>query len=495
MIQVLPQPYDPMSSLGQAIGQGLQSGMSDSLQYNTNRQRLEQAFQPLQNLTQEQMANMSLPQLLSTYAKALLPAPGGAQAFAELIQPLTQQYTRARTPTASSLGDYLNQGAGKFNKNLSLMNQARTITSDSSTAANPGLMMQPSLAQQNPPAASTIKVEAPKVESPESAAQPTPGTSTQPLHLGSFLGAYVPDIIQPEQEAAIIDAVYKSGGDVDYTKQQIKAYNEGKIAIDKLRDIDVERQAASRERALNFENQISDFIDKQLGNTIPPREKNILHNMVSKEAGKTKDLTTAYRRVEKPFRDFLKEKDNYIAAIPDPTFAGLSNDAEGQLRSGAQNLMKTDPLSKDILQEAYEAKGHSVFQSDQILNPLPSDIRSILKNTEDFNPLLYPKHDVSDRQMLNNITMADKDQAKQVDKLAKELKPKFKPETSLVNVYLDLYLKGWLPHNIFKLFDQLEAEGIEFSSSQNVQKTKLLESPQKGGVNKIPMRYIWERND
>lgn len=462
MVQILPPETNLGAQLGQSLGQGLQTGLTQSLQQQYQRGQLQQALSGLENID---TSKMTQPQLVSAYSKALLGFPGGDLALAKIL-PVALQMQRAQaTPTVENI-----KGGSNISNALFGGNQ------QSLPSFLEGTQYQQSPNQVNP-----------------QAPQPSPVfPKGEGIQLSSYLPYNLRDQITPDQRASVLDQVKRAGGDVDFARQQMDDYNAGKISQIDLANANVEKQAAQVQRQFQLENQIKQKLDEQLPEGISPSRKNLYYNLVNKELPNHKDFTSAFQKVSKKIFDFEKNEKNFIKSIPDSGMYGLTETQRKSLRQSAKPLLETDPLAYNILEEAMTSKvdengnkvpTNSIVDVSKTLKPLPPQIQNIVSTAGDYRKSVYPKQPMSDRQMLNNITITQSEQSKEIPSLVKKLSKTWNEDISLINLYTDLSIKGWYPEQIKDLLDKLSNN---FSSQQQSERTQLNQHP------RIPVGYIFE---
>jgi hypothetical protein len=108
MVTILP----PATNIGVDIGRGVQSGLQNQFEYQAQRSRLGEALGELDKMD---VSKLPFQQQLAAYAKALLPAPGGAQVLSELIPVLKQNQLSKNQVQSTSIG---RPGAGQPNQPL-----------------------------------------------------------------------------------------------------------------------------------------------------------------------------------------------------------------------------------------------------------------------------------------------------------------------------------------------------------------------------------------
>lgn len=301
------------------------------------------------------------------------------------------------------------------------------------------------------------------------------------IQLGNFLPYNLGDQITPEQTASILDQVKRNQGDVDFTRQQIRDYNAGKIGQTDLANANVDKETAQIQRQFAMEKNVKNFLTEQLPENTPESKKNLYYSLMNKELPKSKDLTTAYQKVSKDITNFDKLERKWIGSIPEGDFYGLTKDKENTLRATAQPLLKTDPLAYNILEEAMLQKGNSIVDVSKTLKPETPDLKNIISKVDDYRDLIYPKFNISDQAMIKNIDRAEKQQSLASTKIADQLSKIWSDDISLINIYTELSKKGWFPAQIREVLDNLSDK---FNSQQQVEFTQLNKHP------RIPARYL-----
>jgi hypothetical protein len=467
MVQILPPETNVGSQIGQSLGMGMQSGLQNALQQQYQRGILQQSLAGLENLD---TSKMSQPQLVAAYSKALLGVPGGDIALSKLL-PIALQMQQAKlTP---SLADIKNSDI-----NSSLFNQQQS-------SQLPGFLSGTKFDQPNQQAQ-------PNTSGQQVTIQQSQPSSAFPEAKGIQLGTYLPynlgDQISPEQRALVLDQVRRAGGDVAFTGQQIDNYNAGKINQIDLANANVDKQAAQVQRQFQMEDQVKRKLDEQLPEDISPARRNLYYNLVSKELPESKDFTSAFQKISKKIVDFEKLEKKFIGSIPDSGMYGFTKSQEKSLRQSAKPLIKQDPLAYNILEEAMtkDVNGNprnSIVDVAKTLKPLTPQVSNIISKSGDYRQLIYPKYNISDQAIQNNIKMAQKDQEREIPRLNDQLSKIWNEDISLINLYTDLSIKGWFPEQIKDLFDELSDK---FSSQQQTERAQLNEHP------RIPARYILE---
>lgn len=454
MVTIIPPRTNVGTQIGQSLGQGLAQSMSQAAQQQYQRGQLQQALNQARSAASQPGAKPVDVLLSLMQAGAGIP---GSERYIGQIAPLLLQQAQANvTPT---LQDIKGSQLGS-----------------SGAAPSPGQPIGQVPVQQ-------------QVQGQEGGILP----QGKGIQLGNYLPYNLGDQISPEQAGSILDQVRRIGGDVDFARQQIRDYNAGKIGQTDLANANVDKEAAQLQRQLAMEKNVKSFLDEQLPNDTPEPKKNLYYNLMTRELPHSKDFTTAYQKVVKDIQNFDKLEKNWIGSIPEADFLGLSNTKKNQLRSTAQPLLKTDPLAYNILEEAMKQKGHSIVEVAKTLKPETPDLRNILSKTEDFRELIYPGakgikptfkgYGMSDKDMLKNIDIAQKQQSASANKIADQLSSIWSDDISLINIYTELSKKGWFPEQIREIFDQISEN---FNSQQQVEFSQLNQHPQ------IPARYIFE---
>lgn len=308
---------------------------------------------------------------------------------------------------------------------------------------------------------------------------------TQPgIFLSDFIPQNIGELITPEQQAEMLSSVAKKGGDVNFTRQLIKDYNEGKIGFNELANSNIEKQAANVQRMLGFEDQIKSRIDKQLPPNTPEAEKNIYHNMVRDALEGTRSFTEAWQKVSSDIDNFRKLNEAYVNRIPSGLGLGLQGLNEGQekvLRNSAKPILEKDPLAYNVLEQAFIEKGHSPITVSKTLAPTPKSVQDVIGKAGDFKDYIYPFRPMSDKQMLDNIDAAQEGQQKEIPGIVQSLRDNWSDEISLLNVYADLKKKGWMLPNILSIFDDIQDK---FSSRQQADRATLNQTM------RIPFNYL-----
>lgn len=474
-------PSEKLSALQRALaphGERGQRLLQQSFQLEQQRMNepayrekmLSKAFGQLENIRDEDLQRMSIPEIISKYSKAFMALPGGEGeiALSRILPAILQRKQAAMTPGASEISDIQQMKRQQF---------PNFIGGQSPGRQNMGLPEQ----QQQ-------QLDEPPQPQPPPPPPPSPTTRGQTVNLGEYVPLNVGDLINPEQQSEILTSVNRAGGDVNFTRQQIKDYNEGKLSFNELLNSNVDKQTAQIQKQLGMENNVKSFIDNQVGENVPEADKNIYYNMMKAKLPLFKDMTSAWQSVSKDIANFDKNKKTFIKNIPEGDFYGVSDSAEKQLSSAGKNLLQVDPVAYNILEEAYTQKGHSIVTPARIHNPLPPKVSNITKEAGDYRDLIYPKpgffSSFSDKDMLANIEEAQTSQEKEIPKLSGQLKNSWNDTVSLINIYTDLKRKGWFPEQISGLFDSLENSGIEFSPQQQKERSQLIETPT------IPVRYL-----
>lgn len=461
MAQIMPPKYNLGDQIGQSLSQSFQRSFEPAIQQQYQKGQLQNALQGLNDIPQ----NASPAEIGKYLLSATAGLPDQGRILQALYGPMVAQANARRSPGISEI-----KAGDPFS-------QPQPFQGGQAAQTMNGLPIQPQqINQGNGHANANI--------SPQNIPQ-----TSKAGGVGISLGTYIPTntgtLITPEKQAEILKNIQLQGGDVDFTRNLIKDYNEGKLNFQDLINSNVDKQSVQITKQLQLEKQVKQFIDNQVPKDIPETEKNIYYNLMKKELPKHNDLTSAYQAVSKDISDFNINKDKYIKNIPQADMFGIASPKENILRSSAQNLLKIDPLAYNILEEAYVQKGHSIVTPAKVLRPLPEPIKQVTKSANDYRDILYPKttREISDREMLSNITKAQDSQSKEVPKLSKQLEKKWNNDISLINIYSDLKTKGWFPEQIFELFDQIsQTNGL--SQQQEKEKAQLINPP------RIPLRYL-----
>jgi hypothetical protein len=318
--------------------------------------------------------------------------------------------------------------------------------------------------------------------------QPTTQPEVPRQTKGIFLSDYIPqdigELITPEQKAKMLNDVAKGGGDVNFARQNIDDYNQGKISFNELANANVEKQAANVTRMLGFEDEIKNRINKFVPENTSEAEKNIYYNMVrpALESNKSGSFSDAWQKVSADIDNFRKMNEAFVANIPEPSWLGMSEGQSEKQRGSAKPMMKQDPLAYNIIEQAYLQKGHSPITVAKTFKPLPYDVSRTVKTAGDYKELIYPlTPDLSEAAMERYIEKADNAQKSDITKMVPQLRKEWNQDISLFNIYADLKSKGWGDKNILMLFDDV---GDLFGQRQNAERT-MLNQPQR-----VPAKYL-----
>jgi hypothetical protein len=416
-----------------------------------NQGMLEKSLDELSKLD---LSKMNESQIVSKYTQALAGLPNAELLLSRLLPTVLQQKRIERTP---SLGEITSGEVAR--QSLQLPGYLE------------GTRYQP-----------TNQESQPFVEQP-AAVLPKEGIKDGTIQLGDFIPYNLGEQISPKQRAAILDDVRQANGDIDFVRQQIDDYNSGLINRTDLANSNIDKQSAQVQRNLRLEDQVKSKIKDQVPEDTPESKINLYYGLANKELSKHKDFTSAWQAISKKIADFDKLERKYIGSIPESGMYGLTNSQEKTLRNSAKPLLNQDPLAYNVLEEAFVQKGNSIIDASKTLKPLNPQVSNIISKAGDYKSLVYPKYNISDRAMLNNITMAQRDQDKEINNIYKDLEKIWNDDISLLNIYADLSKKGWFPEQIRNLFDRFSDK---FSSQQEVERTQLNEHP------RIPARYLLE---
>lgn len=424
MTTILPSARTPFQTIMEQVGSGLSQSLPQAAMQRSQRETGLSAIDQLQQALQ--FANGDINKILPAYAKAISLNPNLERSGIGQMALEAARKSSASEPVIEAIGGQGNK-VGIPNQNIGGM-------------------------------ASNAAQQASQQQGINQSAEAQKG---QGLFLSNFIPQDIGELISPEQEANMLADVAKRNGDVAFTRQLIKDYNQGKIGVNDLANSNVEKEAANVQRMLGFEDQIRDKISKYIPEDTPESEKNIYYNMVRPEleSGKHKTFADAWQKVASDIDNFRKQKEAYINRIPEPQITGVSPEGEKMLSTGGKDLMKKDPLAYNLLESAYISKGHSPVTPAKILKSLPGTISNILSKAEDFRDLVYGPQlgsgEFPERQMERNIELANRGQEQQIPKIAADLRKNWNEDLSLINMYTDLRKKGWSLHNITSLFDDV----------------------------------------
>jgi hypothetical protein len=456
MVYTLSQKGHPNASfgnqLGNSISQGFQQSFQPAVQQEYQRGRLQQALEQAKASANQPGAKPV--DVLFSLLQAGAGIPGSERYIGQIAPLLLDQARNNQTPSVQDI-------KGGQNPNVSNMRGGQLQSGGASPQANQQVG------------------RIPQVNNPNEGVFP----EGKGIQLGNYLPYNLGDQISPEQTADILDKVKRSQGDVDFTRQQIRDYNAGKIGQTDLANANVDKQTAQVQRQLASERNVKNFLNEQLPAATPESKKNLYYNLMNKVLPEYKDLTGAYQKVTKQIADFDKLERKWIGSIPEGDFYGFTDSQEKTLRSTAKPLLETDPLAYNILEEAIVQKGNTIVDAAKTLKPETPKLKTLLSNADDYRELIYPKYNISDRAMLRNIDMAQEQQSKSSGKIADQLSKIWGDDVSLINIYTELSKKGWFPEQIREVFDQLSDK---FNSQQQVEFTQLNKHP------RIPARYLFQ---
>jgi len=313
------------------------------------------------------------------------------------------------------------------------------------------------------------------------------GKEASPVSLESFIPMDIGSYINPDQAKSIVESVGKTGGDVNIVKQRIQEYNKGLIDYNTLVNSNIDRGYAQQQKQLKLESGARDFLQNQLDPKIAPDVQSVIYDMFKKELKNSDDFSTAYNKIQPNIQALQRQLQEFPNKIPEGSeFAnyGITEAQENILRSSSKNFLQQYPSAYSILEKMFTNRGQPITQAAKILNPLSQSETKVMDSISDYRPLIYPKMPMSERSMMRNLDMVQEEQTKAIPKIAESLKKNWNENTSLINIYTDMKVKGWFPAQIHELYDTLEKIGAKFSPQQTTERTQLAAPPP------IPMRYL-----
>ncbi len=450
MVSILPSERTPFDVIGKDVGRALQGVLPGAVQ---------QGFQRGQGLG-------AIDQL-----QEALGAAGGD--INKILPALAKAYTMNPNLERSGLGQqYLQQAKAGTSSNPVL-------------SAIEGLSNPAMAAQQGAQLKSPQSPQGMQQTSLSSTSSTMPKEGGQGIMLSDMIPQNIGELITPEQKSSILSDVAKKGGDVNFARQLIDDYNQGKIGINELANANVEKEAANTQRMLGFEDQIKERIDKFVPQGTPETDKNIYYNMVAPVLKGSKSFSDAWQKVSEKIDSFRKLNEAYVNRIPEPQFQGVSEAGEKQLRESAKPIMKVDPLAYNTLEQAYIQKGHSPITPAKILKPLPEKIKSTIGKASNFRDFIYGGNfnssEFPERIMQRNLDIANEGQQKEIPGIAQSLRKEWNDDISLLNIYADLKAKGWSLPNINSILDDI---ADKFSNRQQAERAMLNQNL------RIPTRYL-----
>lgn len=453
MVQVFDLSPTPSSAsmIGNALGKGMAKNFVPPQQM-VQRKMLQEGLDKVGNLAKD--PNAKPIDLMTQYLHTFAGIPGAEKFAAPMLDKLMSM--------------------AAYNQDLTAQGEQSNNVPGAPPLGNPPPTMQGGV---------TAQQSIPVMDSPITS-----------MELGQYvpldLGAY----IDPAQTKSIVESVGKKGGDVNLVKERINDYNRGLIDYNQLVNTNVDRKAAQQARQLTLEKQGREFLDKQLSPNISEDRKSLYYEMLKKELAKSPDISTAYNKIQGPIQAIekqLKEIPNKIPKVSSFDKWGINDSQENILRSATKNIMDIDPLAYPIIEKMFSDQGHPITQTAKVLKPLPEDVSKITEKAPDYRSVLYPTlsgfwksfREPSEKEMLNNIDIAQKQQSNAAPKLAKDLSKKINEDTSFINIYTDLKVKGWFPEQIYEVFGEL-SNLVDLSPQQQTEITQLASPPP------IPVRYI-----
>lgn len=441
MVQILPPKTNLGSQIGQTLGQGLQQGMNQGFQ----RGLLQQSLGKARDLSQQK--GTSPLQLALGLMEAGAGIPGSERYLATLLPLLLQQ------------------GASGFLPNLG----------EQGSQTNTQIL--PQGAQSVEPGAAAPNAPHPIANTESRPAQMGQNREVEGLPLANFVPMDVGQLISPEQSSQIVKNVIASGGDPNLARQFISDYNKGKIDINELLNQNVDRAFAQTQRRRQLESGALNFINTQLPDQ-PQAFKNVAYGMLARELGKKpyEDLTQAWQQVASEFVNFDKEYKAFQGAIPQGDLLGINQRTLDNLQRRSKSILEKDPLAYNILEEAFKQKGQSIVTAAQVLNKLPENVQKIASGVSDYRPILFPRHDVSEKKMSENIEKAEREQIGHLPSIVDKLVKNWNTNLSLINIYAEMKKRGWTQDALSRMISSLK-NFVDFSPQQEAEATQLAKPP------------------
>jgi len=437
MVQVIP----PKTNLGSQIGQALGGGLQQGLQQGLSRGLLQQALGKVKNLAQT--PGVKPLDLMLGLMEAGAGIPGSERYLGALLQPLL---TSATAGLLGNLGQGQGGGLPQGEGEQPSGGGAQNGTGQPTTFG---------------PSQGTV-----------------PGSSDRPLTMGSYIPLDIGNLVSPEQQNKILTQIGQAGGDINFAKDRINEYNEGKITFNELANTNVNRAWAQRQRELALESDITGRIGQKVGAQEPEGYKSVAYNMVKPYIDRGMDFNSAWLKAEPDFNNFKREIAKFEAGIPAAgtieSTLGFAPEELNKWYSKGRAITEKYPAAYPILQEFFTNKGHNIIATSHALNPLPSPVSKALDSSKDYRSELYKPSGFGGggpdiEQIFNN-------QMKDAAKLSDSLAQQWNPNISIINIFGELRARGWLPNAAHALIDDLRSK-VKFSSQQEVEANEVLQNP------------------
>jgi hypothetical protein len=450
------------------LGQALSGGLAEGAQYGVNRGRLQEAFAPL--LQDSRFSE------LAKIAPALLTAPGGSQALSEIAPILLKSAlnrTTAQVPTKNNLNISQDQNRSQNQPTYSNIDQFNQFRTQNRSPLNAQQIAQSAAQGALLPLQSSKNAGALNVN---------PNVSTE------FTKRYSPQEILDAQEASEL-----RGDTPEQTKQIVKKMQDVNEALEKediLREKNYQQNISREQDIKNREEDITNFLNEKLsfknekGQIVAPNDDDLqLAYGVFNEIWKPgEDKIRAWSKAKPVITNLKKEKQNFVNALPktDPIF-GMRKRQIDNLKGSAKKIISDNPFMRNVLLDTMLKEGANIYDADAVLSKTQPKINNILKNVQDFRPLVYGTPQAfgmggqfgGSTGVLNQVF---KMQSEGTEKIFNELKDSITPETSLINIYKDLKVKAWMPEFIQDIFNKLSESG-SLTTEQEQEKTLLLQDP------------------
>lgn len=357
MVQVLPPPYNLGTAIGQATGQGVQSGLQDALMFHAQQQRLSNTINKIQQANPQIAKNPYLSQVLGL--SPLLAHPGGAQLLGE-VAPLLQKTALAEAQ-------------------MNAINAARNAIPPGMQPTQVSPLSAPTNIPSGQPQETPTQLETPwsKYLHPQVSTSPlstfpqtTAGPTTTPEMSPSQLDAFALDYMSRAAQLGT-PATYDQGMAIGQARnEQIRASN------DVIRSQQISREDAQKKLTSDI---VERAINDRLINTDEwPEGRTIVEKLALQQSG-APNRTEAWENVRTNLRSIQNARSSLLRnyEVPGPLSKAYRK-LNGSFKEKEQAIKDMQP-NLDVFRK------HGLFE----------DARNVLVNTvglgpEDAERALFP---------------------------------------------------------------------------------------------------------